>query len=405
MRRLQPWLETIWHADENDLEHWGGTRRRANGRERKARERRRRREKKKRKKKRKKGEGKGEEEKDDGDGDGDGDDDDEEEDDDDGDDDNDGDDDEDDVAGEDDDDDDDDKGKILKKPKGKPGIKIAKQRRKNNRSPIRKSKVTCCFAGLAGYSCHTGRLDIQARYHVPEAEKKKNNFSENARCCNTCYQRFTYSNVTCCFAGLAGYSCHTGGLDIQARHHVPEAEKKKNNFSENARCCNTCYQRFMYSNFTCCFAGLAGYSCHTGGLTLKPYHVPEAEKKKNNFSKNARCCRTCFRHFKYSNVTCCFAGLAGYSCHTGRSIFELRIWFGSREKEKQLLRERQVLRYVFSTFQVFGRHLLLRRACGLFLPHGKARCSSYDQRSGSREKEKQLFQERQVLRNVLSILS
>ena len=74
--------------------------------------------------------------------------------------------------------------------KRKPATKIAKQRRKNNRSPIRKSKVTCCFAGLAGYSCHTGGLDIQARYHVPEAEKKKNNFSKNASCFATCYRYF-----------------------------------------------------------------------------------------------------------------------------------------------------------------------------------------------------------------------
>ena len=188
----------------------------------------------------KKGEGKGEEEKDDGDGDGDGDDDDEEEkDDDDGDD---GDDDDDGDEGDDDgdDDDDDDKGKILKKSKRKPATKIAKQRRKNNRSPVRKSKVTCCFAGLANYSCHTGGLDTRATNRVPEAEKDK--FSENDRCCTTCSRHFTYSNVTCCFAGLPNYSCHTGRLDIRALCRVPEA--KKDNFSENDRCCNTCYLHF-----------------------------------------------------------------------------------------------------------------------------------------------------------------
>ena len=241
----------------------------------------------------KKGEGKGEEEKDDGDGDGDGDGDDEEEkDDDDGDD---GDDDDDGDEGDDDgdDDDDDDKGKILKKSKRKPATKIAKQRRKNNRSPVRKSKVTCCFAGLANYSCHTGGLDIQARCRVPEAEK--DNFSENDRCCNTCYRHFTYSKVTCCFAGLANYSCHTGGLDTRATNRVPEAEKDK--FSENDRCCTTCSRHFTYSNVTCCFAGLPNYSCHTGRLDIRALcRVPEAQK--DNFSENDRCCDTCYRHFR-----------------------------------------------------------------------------------------------------------
>ena len=160
------------------------------------------------------------------------------------------------------------------------------------------SNFTCCFAGLAGYSCHTGGLTLKP-YHVPEAEKKKNNFSKNARCCRTCFRHFKYSNVTCCFAGLAGYSCHTGRLDIRATNMVPEAEKKKNNFSENARCCDTCSLHFKYSDVTCCFAGLAGYSCHTGRLDVRAtINVPEAEKKKNNFSKNARCCATCYRYFR-----------------------------------------------------------------------------------------------------------
>jgi hypothetical protein len=61
-------------------------------------------------------------------------------------------------------------------------------------------------------------------------------------CCDTCYQHFKYSNVTCCFAGLANYSCHTGRLDVRATRRVPEA--KKDNFSENDRCCETCYRHF-----------------------------------------------------------------------------------------------------------------------------------------------------------------
>jgi len=48
-------------------------------------------------------------------------------------------------------------------------------------------------------------------------------------------------------------------------------------------------------------------------------------------------------------------------------------------------------------------HMLLRRASDLFLPQGRARCSSSISRSGSRETE--LFRERKVLRHVLSTLS
>ena len=214
----------------------------------------------------------------------------------------------------DDDVDDDDVGEILKKTKRKPATKIANQRRKIRRFPNRK---TCCFAGAQGYSCrHKGDSNVRATRCVPESERK--NFPEDARCCDACYRHFKCLNVTCCFVDAKGYSCHKGKSNAQARKRVPESERK--NFPEDAMCCDACCNHFKYSNVPCCFADAEGYSCrHKGDSNFQVRsRVPESERK--NFPEDARCCNACCNHFKCSNVTCCFADAEGYSCrHKGDS--------------------------------------------------------------------------------------
>ncbi|CCO15871.1 unknown protein [Bathycoccus prasinos] len=214
---------------------------------------------------------------------------------------------------------------VLKK--RKPATKIANQRRKIRRSPVR---TTCCFVNADGYSCHKGKADVQARLRVPESEKNK--FSENAKCCDTCYRHF--NGRTCCFVNADGYSCHKGKADVRATYRVPESEKNK--FSENDRCCKSCYRHFKYSNVTCCFVNADGYSCHKGKADVRAtYRVPESEK--NKFSENAKCCNTCYRHFKYSNVTCCFVNADGYSCHKGKA--DVRATYRVPESEKNKFSE------------------------------------------------------------------
>ena len=229
------------------------------------------------------------------------------------------------VDDDDDDVDDYDVGEILKKTKRKPATKIANQRRK--RSPIRK---TCCFAGAQGYSCrHKGDSNVRATRCVPESER--NNFSEDAMCCNACYVHFKYSNVTCCFAGAQGYSCHKGDPNVRARNRVPESERKK--FPEDAMCCDACYNHFKYLNVECCFAGAQGYSCHKGDSNGQARNrVPESER--NKFPEDARCCDACCNHFKCSNVPCCFAGAQGYSCHKGDSNAQARKRVPESERNK-----------------------------------------------------------------------
>ncbi|CAL6379929.1 unnamed protein product [Bathycoccus prasinos] len=213
-----------------------------------------------------------------------------------------------------------------KQRKRKPATKIANQRRKIRRSPVR---TTCCFVNADGYSCHKGKADVQATHRVPESEKNK--FSENAKCCNTCYRHFKYSNVTCCFVNADGYSCHKGKADVQATYRVPESEKNK--FSENAKCCDACYRHFKCSNVTCCFVNADGYSCHKGKADVQAtYRVPESEK--NKFSENDRCCDACYQHFKCSNVTCCFVNADGYSCHKGKADVQARFRVPESEKNK-----------------------------------------------------------------------
>ena len=196
-----------------------------------------------------------------------------------------------------------------KQRKRKPATKIANQRRKIRRSPVR---TTCCFVNADGYSCHKGKADVQATHRVPESEKNK--FSENAKCCNTCYRHFKYSNVTCCFVNADGYSCHKGKADVQATYRVPESEKNK--FSENDRCCDACYQHFKCSNVTCCFVNADGYSCHKGKADVQArFRVPESEK--NKFSENDRCCKSCYNrlqdaHFFRLKRVCVNCRLLGY---------------------------------------------------------------------------------------------
>ena len=175
---------------------------------------------------------------------------------------------------------------VLKK--RKPATKIANQRRK-----IRRFPVTCCFVNAEGYSCHKGKSNVQATRCVPESERNK--FPEDAMCCDACYKRFKYSNVKCCFVNADGYSCHKGKADVRARLRVPESEKNK--FSENAKCCDTCYRHFKCSNVTCCFVNADGYSCHKGKADVRAtYRVPESEK--NKFSENDRCCKSCYNRLQ-----------------------------------------------------------------------------------------------------------
>jgi hypothetical protein len=113
--------------------------------------------------------------------------------------------DDDDVGDDDDDVDDYDVGEILKKTKRKPATKIANQRRKIRRFPIRK---TCCFAGAQGYSCHKGDPNVRATRCVPESERNK--FPEHARCCVTCYNHlqdayFFHLGRVCSDCSLLGY--------------------------------------------------------------------------------------------------------------------------------------------------------------------------------------------------------
>jgi len=213
---------------------------------------------------------------------------------------------------------------VLKK--RKPATKIANQRRKIRRSPVR---TTCCFVNADGYSCHKGKADVPARLRVPESEKNK--FSENDRCCDACYKRFKFSNVKCCFVNADGYSCHKGDPNVRATCCVPESEKNK--FSENDRCCETCYRHFKCSNVTCCFVNADGYSCHKGKADVRArLRVPESEK--NKFSENAKCCDTCYRHFKFSNVTCCFVNADGYSCHKGDPNVRATCYVPESERNK-----------------------------------------------------------------------
>jgi len=108
--------------------------------------------------------------------------------------------------------DDDDKGKILKK-----------------------SKVTCCFAGLPTYSCHKGGLDVQARFRVPEAERQ--NFSENARCCDTCYRHFRDSQAF--FAqGLCGFCKLRGSTGLGWMKYNNDRSS-----NETILICSRCYNR------------------------------------------------------------------------------------------------------------------------------------------------------------------
>jgi hypothetical protein len=196
---------------------------------------------------------------------------------------------------------------VLKK--RKPATKIANQRRKIRRSPVR---TTCCFVNADGYSCHKGKADVPARLRVPESEKNK--FSENDRCCDACYKRFKFSNVKCCFVNADGYSCHKGDPNVRATCCVPESEKNK--FSENDRCCETCYRHFKCSNVTCCFVNADGYSCHKGKADVRArLRVPESEK--NKFSENAKCCDTCYNrlqdaHFFRLKRVCVNCRLLGY---------------------------------------------------------------------------------------------
>ena len=233
------------------------------------------------------------------------------------------------VDDDDDDVDDYDVGEILKKTKRKPATKIANQRRKIRRFPNRK---TCCFAGAQGYSCrHKGDSNVRATRCVPESERK--NFPEDAMCCDACCNHFKYSNVPCCFADAEGYSCrHKGDSNFQVRSRVPESERK--NFPEDARCCNACCNHFKCSNVTCCFADAEGYSCrHKGDSNAQATRcVPESER--NNFPEDAMCCEACYRHFKYSNVPCCFAGAQGYSCHKGDSNAQARNRVPESERNK-----------------------------------------------------------------------
>ena len=217
---------------------------------------------------------------------------------------------------------------VLKKTKRKPATKIANQRRKIRRFPNRK---TCCFAGAQGYSCrHKGDSNVRATRCVPESERK--NFPEDARCCDACYRHFKCLNVTCCFVDAKGYSCHKGKSNAQARKRVPESERK--NFPEDAMCCDACCNHFKYSNVPCCFADAEGYSCrHKGDSNAQATRcVPESER--NNFPEDAMCCEACYRHFKYSNVPCCFAGAQGYSCHKGDSNAEARNRVPESERNK-----------------------------------------------------------------------
>ena len=231
-----------------------------------------------------------------------------------------------DVGDDDDDVDDYDVGEILKKTKRKPATKIANQRRKIRRFPIRK---TCCFVNAEGYSCHKGKSNVQATRCVPESERNK--FPEDARCCRTCCNHFKCSNVTCCFVNAEGYSCHKGKSNVRATRCVPESERNK--FPEDARCCVTCCNHFKYSNVTCCFAGAKGYSCHKGDSNVQATRcVPESER--NKFPEDARCCNACCNHFKCLNVTCCFVNAKGYSCHKGKSNAPARIRVPESERSK-----------------------------------------------------------------------
>jgi len=184
----------------------------------------------------------------------------------------------------DDDVDDDDVGEILKKTKRKPATKIANQRRKIRRFPNRK---TCCFAGAQGYSCrHKGDSNAQATRCVPESER--NNFPEDAMCCEACYRHFKYSNVPCCFAGAQGYSCHKGDSNAQARNRVPESERNK--FPEDARCCATCYNHLQDAHFfhlgrVCSDCLLLGYD---------PATTPGAWMAWRGLHGNTLLCSKCF---------------------------------------------------------------------------------------------------------------
>jgi len=217
-------------------------------------------------------------------------------------------------------------GEILKKTKRKPATKIANQRRKIRRFPIRK---TCCFVNAEGYSCHKGKSNVQARNRVPDSERNK--FPEDARCCDACCNHFKCSNVPCCFVNAEGYSCHEGNSNVQARNRVPESERSK--FPEDARCCDACSWHFNCSNTTCCFADAEGYSCHNGNSNVRATRcVPESERSK--FPEDARCCDACYRHFNNSNVTCCFADAEGYSCHKGKSNVQVRNRVPESERSK-----------------------------------------------------------------------
>jgi hypothetical protein len=101
---------------------------------------------------------------------------------------------------------------------------------------------------------------------------------------------------TCCFAGAEGYSCHKGTSNVRAKYLVPESERSK--FPEDARCCRTCYRHFNNSNVTCCFVNAEGYSCrHKGKSNVRATRrVPESERDK--FPEDARCCATCYNHIQ-----------------------------------------------------------------------------------------------------------
>ena len=165
--------------------------------------------------------------------------------------------------------------------KRKPATKIANQRRK-----IRRFPVTCCFVNAEGYSCHKGKSNVRATRCVPESERNK--FPEDAKCCDACYKRFKYSNVTCCFVNADGYSCHKGKADVQARFRVPESEKNK--FSENDRCCKSCYNRLQDAHFfrlkrVCVNCRLLGYD---------PANTPGAWKLWQVGNDRFLLCSTCY---------------------------------------------------------------------------------------------------------------
>ena len=120
-----------------------------------------------------------------------------------------------------------------KQRKRKPATKIANQRRKIRRSPVR---TTCCFVNADGYSCHKGKADVQARFRVPESEKNK--FSENDRCCKSCYNRLQDAHFfrlkrVCVNCRLLGYE----------RANTPGAWKLWQVGNDRFLLCSKCYDK------------------------------------------------------------------------------------------------------------------------------------------------------------------